>query len=510
MNHITITNRSNPGAVAHSAATSALRASLLVLTVLALTTRVAATPVFFSVDPSSPIVVVHGRSPADIFDPVLVGPGPPPSGTCKTAADLGLAAGDNVDAVSIVSPHLLDAVGTVIGAKGNIVSNYYIWSVDRASVGRASGDFLCNLAGVVVPSVGSPVLNETVAGDSACGDVFMQVWTLLPPWPRVNLLWLEEVDNEETDGVFGGPGLDELDALAIVCGDEYFFSVDPVTAASLGVSPASILRVVPASGAWTEVLTPADLGLDPDDDIDALNVAVFDSSSNFILAFSLAPGSPSLIEPGTGFTWSPADIFLVSNSVPYPGMDTLCDIPDNRCWVPAEYLSLLPSDNLDALIVTMDDPCPKPLSEPTPTGQQFIRGDANQDYQVDMADAVFIMSYLSAGGPSPECMDAADADDSGTVDTSDVTFILNYTLGAAPPPPPFPDCGPDPTDDSLTCDKYDMCPGSSIPVAPQDAKWTQLPDVTNHGIDIRIDSSDGSVRTLADDFECRSRNLITD
>jgi len=153
----------------------------------------------------------------------------------------------------------------------------------------------------------------------------------------------------------------------------------------------------------------------------------------------------------------------------------------------------------------------QPLSGPMPTGQQFIRGDANQDYQVDMADAMFIMSYLSGGGPSPECMDAADADDNGTVDTSDVTSILNYTLGVAPPPPPpFPDCGPDPTDDSLTCDKYDLCPGDSIPVALQDTKWIQLPDVTNHGIDIRVDSSDGSIRTLADDFECRSRSLITD
>jgi hypothetical protein len=158
--------------------------------------------------------------------------------------------------------------------------------------------------------------------------------------------------------------------------------------------------------------------------------------------------------------------------------------------------------------VSIDCPC-QPLSAPTPTGPQFIRGDANNDNQVDTADAMFLMSYLSAGGPSPECMDAADADDSGTVDTSDVTLILNYTLGAAPPPPPFPDCGPDPTDDSLTCDKYDLCPGG-IPVTPQDTKWLQLPDVTNNGIDIRVDSSDGSIRTIADDFECLSEELITD
>ncbi|MHC4629806.1 MAG: DUF7901 domain-containing protein [Planctomycetota bacterium] len=153
----------------------------------------------------------------------------------------------------------------------------------------------------------------------------------------------------------------------------------------------------------------------------------------------------------------------------------------------------------------------QPLSGPTSADQQFIRGDANQDYQVDETDAYFIMDYLFVGGPSPECMDAADADDSGTVDRADVTLILNYKfLGTAPPPPPFPDCGPDPTDDSLTCDKYDLCPGSSIPVSPRDTKWVQLPDVTNQGIDIRVDNSDGNIRTLADDFECRSHSLITD
>ena len=41
-------------------------------------------------------------------------------------------------------------------------------------------------------------------------------------------------------------------------------------------------------------------------------------------------------------------------------------------------------------------------------------------------------------------------------------------------------------------------------------KWVQLPDLTENGIDIRVDSSDGNIRTLADDFECRSRSLITD
>ena len=38
----------------------------------------------------------------------------------------------------------------------------------------------------------------------------------------------------------------------------------------------------------------------------------------------------------------------------------------------------------------------------------------------------------------------------------------------------------------------------------------QLPDETEDGVDIRVDSSDGIVRTVADDFECTSCGLLTD
>ncbi|MBN2589726.1 MAG: hypothetical protein JXA96_07680 [Sedimentisphaerales bacterium] len=40
-------------------------------------------------------------------------------------------------------------------------------------------------------------------------------------------------------------------------------------------------------------------------------------------------------------------------------------------------------------------------------------------------------------------------------------------------------------------------------------KWLQLPDVTPHGIDIRVDSNEG-LRIIADDFQCTSKNKITD
>lgn len=41
-------------------------------------------------------------------------------------------------------------------------------------------------------------------------------------------------------------------------------------------------------------------------------------------------------------------------------------------------------------------------------------------------------------------------------------------------------------------------------------KWVQRPDLTPMGIDIRVDNSDGRLRTLADDFLCTSTDKITD
>ncbi len=338
-------------------------------------------PEFFSVDPCSPIVTTHGNSAADLFDPMLYGGAPPPAGTCRTAGALGLDPNDNVDAISFFEIFFPEPVWTEKGTRklkdGTIkeywIANAYFWSVDRNSNGRSMGDFL---ALPIVPSGISPVLDETTSGDSACGDVFWQIFDQVAPpaQVRMNAMYYEEVDLEETAGLFGADGLDELDALERHCEDDdrYFFSVDPCTAARLGVSPASVLRVVSGGGAWAEYYTPEDLGLDPNDDIDALQIwspyvvipGMPEPGPNDLrVVFSLSPNSPSLMEPGTGFTWSPADLFMVQKDTTiypgvYPGINSPGDMAgfDNRCWMHAEYLSLDPNDNLDALQIILVDP----------------------------------------------------------------------------------------------------------------------------------------------------------
>ena len=48
-----------------------------------------------------------------------------------------------------------------------------------------------------------------------------------------------------------------------------------------------------------------------------------------------------------------------------------------------------------------------------------------------------------------------------------------------------------------------------ISMAPADVKWCQWPDCTPRGMDIRLDGTDDEPRVLADNFECRSSDLLT-
>jgi hypothetical protein len=89
---------------------------------------------------------------------------------------------------------------------------------------------------------------------------------------------------------------------------------------------------------------------------------------------------------------------------------------------------------------------------------EFIRGDANADGAADVSDAVRTLVYLFLGGVEPACPKSLDADDSGTLDVTDAVFELEYLfLGGPAPASPFPDCGPDPTGDELSCLSHAAC-----------------------------------------------------
>jgi hypothetical protein len=65
-------------------------------------------------------------------------------------------------------------------------------------------------------------------------------------------------------------------------------------------------------------------------------------------------------------------------------------------------------------------------------------GDANNDGNVDVSDAVYIINFAFVAGfpePVPE-YDAGDANCDGIVDVSDAVFIINYAFVPGSPEPP--------------------------------------------------------------------------
>lgn len=72
----------------------------------------------------------------------------------------------------------------------------------------------------------------------------------------------------------------------------------------------------------------------------------------------------------------------------------------------------------------------------------FLRGDANHDVQVNIADAIYSLDYLFVAGPAPPCFASADTNFDGSVNIADTIYLLGYLFQAGPPPSsPFPDCG---------------------------------------------------------------------
>lgn len=89
-------------------------------------------------------------------------------------------------------------------------------------------------------------------------------------------------------------------------------------------------------------------------------------------------------------------------------------------------------------------------------GPMFIRGDANADGGVDIADAIYTLGNLFSGGPST-CLRAMDANADNGVDIADAIFTLaSLFSGGDAPSAPYPGCGT--AMGTLSCDAFPACP----------------------------------------------------
>lgn len=94
-----------------------------------------------------------------------------------------------------------------------------------------------------------------------------------------------------------------------------------------------------------------------------------------------------------------------------------------------------------------------------PAADVFVRGDANDDGKVNIADPIWTINMLVRSGPQSPCPHAADSNGDGMVDLSDAMYTIEYRFLAGPPPSaPFPGCGEaEPVDGLPTCNSS-VCP----------------------------------------------------
>ena len=82
-------------------------------------------------------------------------------------------------------------------------------------------------------------------------------------------------------------------------------------------------------------------------------------------------------------------------------------------------------------------------------------GACEDDGGFNIADAIIVLNYLFALTDAVTCLDACDANDDAGIDIADAVFLLGALFAGGPLPlAPYPDCGEDPTVDTLDCVTY--------------------------------------------------------
>ncbi len=63
-----------------------------------------------------------------------------------------------------------------------------------------------------------------------------------------------------------------------------------------------------------------------------------------------------------------------------------------------------------------------------------IRGDANGDAEVTVADAVYLVNYAFKGGPDPNVREMGDVNCDGNITVSDIIYLINFLFKGGPQP----------------------------------------------------------------------------
>jgi hypothetical protein len=259
-----------------------------------------------------------------------------------------------------------------------------------------------------------------------------------------------------------GLGMDTVGVVSSVYGDGARNEPISSSEADLG---AFIFRPVPQAPAGP---TSFRLEFDSCSQTIQMGLAIFDGSGNPIdLSFPLTQVGVEVLPGNTvrnlacagdpaahkaTITWDPP-------AASFDGVNVYRDGGLIRSMVPAFQRSLVDEDvpgqavHYELVVVTRgkEDVCRASCSVDLGTAPTFMRGDANGDLKLNIADVSAVLNYLFLSQVLP-CLDAADFDDTSKIELTDALNILTFLFqDGSPPASPYPAAGTDPTPDGLGC-----------------------------------------------------------
>jgi hypothetical protein len=124
---------------------------------------------------------------------------------------------------------------------------------------------------------------------------------------------------------------------------------------------------------------------------------------------------------------------FVSGDMPYGLIFTGGEqgtISGTPTWKATFYFTFAVSDNsIPTLVDTIRSSMI--ITDPPVT---YVCADADANGDVDIADAVYLIAYIFAGGPAPNPKLRGDADCSNSVDISDAVYLISYIFSGGPAP----------------------------------------------------------------------------
>lgn len=260
-----------------------------------------------------------------------------------------------------------------------------------------------------------------------------------PCGTAVTLDWSPSTQTPDSILISIGPNQTQLTPIASLAGDVTNYTLDPGSSGDYVICAEPIRAgMTPAQGpSYCEVVVPT-----PTPPIAILNLQCSYNPSNCIADLSWTNGSIYL---GIQLVYGGQNLAL-------PGSVNSVSLPLNPGTLTT--FQLIPQIPCGQILAASECQLLCPIPEP-----RFLRGDANMDSLVNLADASSILEHLYQGSPAA-CSDSMDTNDDSVLDISDPIFLLLFLFGSGQAPPaPGLSCGQDPgPDDSLTCQNGLNCP----------------------------------------------------